>query len=95
MVLENRKYGLVPGKDNFDCIEVSIHTVHSRPVKLKPIFRGISSEWFTIFVSYDFLSEISPPDYVHVNTCNNVQKCIRIITLMKRGILSDPEMALF
>ena len=28
MVLENWKYGFVPEKDNFDCIEVSIHTVH-------------------------------------------------------------------
>ena len=28
MVLENRKCGFVPGKDNFDCIEVSIHKVH-------------------------------------------------------------------
>ena len=27
-VLENRKCGFVPGKDNFDYIEVSIHTVH-------------------------------------------------------------------
>ena len=27
-VLENRKCGFVPGKDKFDCIEVSIHTVH-------------------------------------------------------------------
>ena len=27
-VLENQKYGFVPGKDNFDCIEVSIHIVH-------------------------------------------------------------------
>ena len=28
MVLENRKFGFVPEKDNFDCIEVLIHTVH-------------------------------------------------------------------
>ena len=50
-VLENQKCSFVPGKDNFDCMEVSIHTVHygSRPVKLKPISRGISSEWYTIF----------------------------------------------
>ena len=27
-VLENWKCGFVPGKVNFDCIEVSIHTVH-------------------------------------------------------------------
>ena len=47
--------------------------IGSRPAKLKPISRGISSEWYTIFVSYNLLSEISQPDYVHVNTCNNVQ----------------------
>ena len=28
MVLENRKCGFVPGKDNFYCIEVSVNTVH-------------------------------------------------------------------
>ena len=27
-VLENQKYSFVPRKDNLDCIEVSIHTVH-------------------------------------------------------------------
>ena len=47
--------------------------IGSRPVKLEPISRGISSEWYAIFVSYYFLSEISHPDYVHVDTCNNVQ----------------------
>ena len=48
--------------------------IGSRPVKLKPISRGISSEWYTIFVSYNFLlSKISQADYVHLNTCNNVQ----------------------
>ena len=36
------------------------------------------------------LSEIRQPDYVHVNTCNNVQKCIRMQTSMEHGILSDP-----
>ena len=41
--------------------------IGSRPVKLKPISRGISSEWYTL------LSEISQPDYLHGNTCNNVQ----------------------
>ena len=41
-----------------------------RPVKLIPTPRGISSEWYTIFV---LLSEISLPDYVHVNWCNHVQ----------------------
>ena len=29
--------------------------IGSRPVKLKPISRGISSEWYTIFVSYNFI----------------------------------------
>ena len=29
--------------------------IGSRPVKLKPIFRGISSEWYLIFVSYNFI----------------------------------------
>ena len=47
--------------------------IGSRPVKLKPICRGFSSEWYTISVSYNFIAEISQPDYVHVNTCNNVQ----------------------
>ena len=47
--------------------------IGSKPVKLKPISRGISSEWYKNFVSYNFLSEISQPDYVHANTCNNVQ----------------------
>ena len=47
--------------------------IGSRPAKLKPISRGISSEWYTIFVSYILLSEISKPDYVHENTCSNVQ----------------------
>ena len=45
----------------------------SRPFKLKPISSGISSESYTISVSYNILSEISQPDNVHVNTCNNVQ----------------------
>ena len=47
--------------------------IDSRPVKLNPISRGISSEWYTIFVPIILLSEISQPDYVHLNTCNNVQ----------------------
>ena len=47
--------------------------IGSRPAKLKPTSRGFSSEWYTIFVSNNFLSEISQPDYVHVNTCNNFQ----------------------
>ena len=49
--------------------------IGSRPVKLKPISRSISSEWYTISFSFPviLLSEISQPDYVHVNTCNIVQ----------------------
>ena len=47
--------------------------IGSRPVKLKPISRGISSEWYTIFVSIILSSEFSQPVYVDVNTCNNVQ----------------------
>ena len=55
MVLENQHFSFtcISGKDNFDCIEVSIHTdrqcVDSRPAKLKPISRVISSEWYVIF----------------------------------------------
>ena len=41
-----------------------IQCIGSRPVKLKPKPRGISSKWYTIFVSYILLSEISQPDYV-------------------------------
>ena len=29
--------------------------IGSRPVKLKPISRGITSDWYTIFVSYNFI----------------------------------------
>ena len=35
-----------------------------RPVQLKPIPRGISSEWYAFFFSYNFIA---------VNTCHNVQ----------------------
>ena len=28
--------------------------IGSRPAKLKPIYRGISSEWYTIFISFLF-----------------------------------------
>ena len=34
----------------------NIQCIGSRPVKLKPISRGISSEWYTIFVSYNFIA---------------------------------------
>ena len=47
--------------------------IGSRPAKLKPISRGIFSEWYTSFFSYNLISEISQPDYVHVNTCYSVQ----------------------
>ena len=47
--------------------------IGSRPVKLKPLSRGISSEWYANLVSFNSLSEISQPDYVHVNACNNIQ----------------------
>ena len=33
-VLENRKCVFVPGKDYFDCIKVSIHTVHWQQTSL-------------------------------------------------------------
>ena len=69
-VLENRKCGFVPGKDNFDCIEVSIHTVHRQQTKYLGVshLSGIPFSFPIIL-----LSEISQPDYVHVNMCNNVQ----------------------
>ena len=47
--------------------------IGSRPAKLKPIPRGISSKWYTISFPIILLSEISQPDYVLVDTCNNVQ----------------------
>ena len=46
---------VVYGNSNFDCIEVSYaQYIGSRPAKLKPISGGISSEWYTIFFSYNF-----------------------------------------
>ena len=53
-----------------------IQCIGIRPVKLKPISRGISSEWYTIFASYNFILRNYVQimsDYVHLNTCNNVQ----------------------
>ena len=47
--------------------------IGSRLVELKPISRGISSEWYTILFPLILLSKISQPDYVDLNTCNNVQ----------------------
>ena len=32
-----------------------LQCIGSRPVKLKPISRGISSEWYTLFVSCNFI----------------------------------------
>ena len=63
-----------------------------RPVKLKAIPRGISFEWYTIFVSHNFLSESSQPDVVHVNTCNNVQIMHPNANIQfdKTRVLSDP-----
>ena len=75
MVLENRKRGFVPGKDNFDCIEVSINTVHRQQIKLNcNQYLGVS-HLSGIAFSFPIIlfSEISQPEYVHVNTCNNVQ----------------------
>ena len=68
-VLKNRNCGFVPGKDNFDCIEVSIHTVHTQQNQYLGVFHlsGIPFS-FPIII----LSEISQPDYVHLNMCNNV-----------------------
>ena len=71
MVLKYRKCGFVPGKDNFDCIEVSVNTADQLNLNL---YIGVSH---LIGIPFSFpiisLSEISQPDYVHVNTCNNVQ----------------------
>ena len=46
----------IPGKDNFDYIEVQYtQCIGSRPVRPKSISRGISFDWYTIFVSYNFI----------------------------------------
>ena len=46
--------------------------IGSRPIKLKPI--GVSHlSGIPFSFPIILLSEISQPDYVHVNTCNNVQ----------------------
>ena len=47
--------------------------IGSRAVKLKSISMGISSEWYAIFVSFNFIIEIGQPDYLHVNMCIHVQ----------------------
>ena len=47
--------------------------IGSRPANLKPISRGISSGGIPFSFPIILSSEISQPDYVDVNTCNNVQ----------------------
>ena len=41
-------------------------SICGRPVKLKPISRGISSEWFAVFVSCDFLVYNWPVIYMSI-----------------------------
>ena len=66
MVLENRKYCFVPGKDNFDSIEVSIQTVHRQQTS----YLGVSHlSCMPFSFPIIILSEISQPDYIHVKTC--------------------------
>ena len=64
--------------------------IGSRPIKLKPISRvsHLSSIPFSFPIRLS--SEISQPDYIHVNTCNNVQIMHPNATSMKIGILSYP-----
>ena len=75
--------------------------IGSRPVKLKPISRGISSEWYSIFVSYNFIVWNKP---ARLCTCKYVLKCPNNTSECKHRwntpILSDPfqckrEMAFF
>ena len=47
--------------------------IGSRPVKPKPISRGIHLSGIPFSFSIILSSEISHPDNVHVNTCNNVK----------------------
>ena len=49
VALYQEKTSLIVSK--FQCTQCT----GSRPVKLKPISRGISSEWYTIFISYNFI----------------------------------------
>ena len=69
-VLENRKRGFVPGKDIVTKFQYT-QCIGSRSVKLKPIPSHLSGIPFSFPII--LLSEISHPDFVHVNTCNNVQ----------------------
>ena len=57
-----------------------------RPVKLKPISRGISSEWYTNFVYLKIASQIM---YMQIRVTMS-KLCIQMQTSMKRGILSEP-----
>ena len=47
--------------------------IGSRPVKLKPLSRVSHLSGIPFSFPMILLSEISQPEYVHVNTCNNVQ----------------------
>ena len=53
--------------------------ISSRPVKLEPISRSISSEWYTIFVSYDFIVWNKPARLCtrkYMKQCsNNASEC--------------------
>ena len=75
--------------------------IGSRPVKLKPISRGISHlSGIPFSFPIILLSEISQPDYIHVNTCNNVQIMHPNSNIDETCFLSDPfqckpEMAFF
>ena len=48
--------------------------IGSRPVKLKTISMGISSEKYAIFIPIILWSEIGQPDYLHVCMSKNVQQ---------------------
>ena len=73
-VLDNQNCGFVLGKDNYDCIEVSIHTVHRQQTCYTEPYLGVSHlSGIPFSFPIILLSEISQPDYVHVYTCNNVQ----------------------
>ena len=47
--------------------------IGSKPVKLKPISRISHLSGIPFSFPIILLSEIRQPDYVHVNTCTNVQ----------------------
>ena len=61
-----------------------------RPVKLKPISRGISSEWYAIFVSSNFFSLKLASVIICMSICVTMsKKCIQMQTSMKNVVLSD------